>query len=64
MRKLVCEKYERKLVFRSWGYFLYDLESYLEVTNQVEPHELLCFTHKHTNGDYHRTERFCKIAGH
>ena len=67
LREVVCVKHNRTLVFRTWdtaGFvktdpprFHGDLEYYLNVTNQVEPHAKLYFSVKHTKLDFWRWVR-------
>ena len=65
MREEVCVKRNKKLFYRNWVHdiFQYDPETYLTVTNQVEPHPNLIFAIKHTHGDFLRTFEFNQILG-
>ena len=65
MREEVCVKRNKKLFYRNWVHdiFQYDPETYLTVTNQVEPHPNLIFAIKHTHGDFLRTHQFNQIIG-
>ena len=62
LRQEVCVKYGKYLIFRTWDCkpdrFHADRDYYLEVTNQIEPHEKLIFSIKHTALDFWRNVRF------
>lgn len=65
LRKIACEKYGKKIIYRTWdfGNFHTNPDYYLEVTGKIEPHENLFFSIKHTNGDYFRTYPFNRTLG-
>jgi hypothetical protein len=58
LREEICVKRDKKLFYRTWdfgNFFHVNPEVYLSITDQVEPHENLIFSIKHTRGDYFRT---------
>lgn len=57
LREEVCEKRNKQLYYRTWdfGKFHSLPKYYLEVTNQVQPHENLYFSVKHTMVDFWRS---------
>lgn len=66
LREQVCEKWNRKLFYRTWdfGYNFHNSpEFYLAVTNQVEPHPNLIFSIKYQQDDYHRMTPFNPCLG-
>ena len=60
LRDKVCEELGGEIIYRTWGFgeFQYDLETYLEISNQLEVHDNFYFAIKHTAGDFHRTFTF------
>lgn len=58
LRDCICVRYNRKLFFRTWDCFPdkfhADASFYLDVTNEIEPHENLIFSIKHTALDFWR----------
>lgn len=58
LREEICVRNEKLLFFRTWdcypNRFHADLEYYLDVTNQIEPHDNLYFSIKHTALDFWR----------
>ncbi len=68
-RDEVCEKLDKEIVYRTWstetgsGSFTTSPELYLEITNQVEPHENLYIAIKHTAGDFWRNYTFNQTIG-
>jgi len=61
LREEVCVKRNKKLFYRTWDFgdfFHTNPEVYLAITNEIEPHENLVFSVKHTKGDYLRTFLF------
>ena len=58
LRAELCVRHKKFLVFRTWDMFPDKLHArldhYLEVTDQVEPHEKLLFSIKHTALDFWR----------
>jgi len=60
LKEVVCEKYNKKIFYRTWGFggMHDDPAYYLDVVNQIQPHQNLIFSIKHTRGDYHRTYDF------
>lgn len=65
LRDEVCEKMKKDIIYRTWdfGFFHTNPDYYLQVTNQVQPHEHLYFGIKHVEGDYHRTIPFNSVLG-
>jgi hypothetical protein len=58
LREEVCVKRNKKLFYRTWdfgNFFHVNPEVYQSITNNVEPHENLVFSVKHTAGDFWRT---------
>ena len=62
LRKEICVKHSKCLFFRTWDCFPdrfhADLDYYLDITNQVSPHEKLFFSIKHTKLDFWRYVEF------
>jgi len=66
LKKIVCEKHQRKVFYRTWSYingvgfdpFQYDHDTYLKISDQVSPHENFYTCIKHTTKDFHRCSRF------
>lgn len=60
LRDEVCVNANKKLLYRTWAFggIHTEPEIYLHVTNEVEPHENLYFSIKHTKGDFHRNFPF------
>ena len=58
LREEICERHNKLCIYRTWDYFVDQLHAdpnyYLEVTDQIEPHENLIFSIKHTAYDFHR----------
>lgn len=65
LRDEICVKRNKKLFYRTWdfGWFHTEPEVYLAITDQVEPHENLIFSIKHTKGDFLRTFPFNPTLG-
>ncbi len=65
LREEVCEKRNKKIYYRTWdfGHFHTEPDFYLKATNDVEPHPNLCFSIKHTNGDFNRGLPFNRTVG-
>ena len=65
LREEVCEKYNKKLFYRTWdfGFFHTDADIYLKITDQVEPHPNLMFSIKYCRGDFHRLMQFNPTLG-
>ncbi len=69
LREEVCVRHGRYLIFRTWDClpdkFHASPEFYLAVTGEVEPHEKLVFSIKHTALDFWRRVKFnqCLTAG-
>ncbi|MCK5774674.1 MAG: hypothetical protein KAH25_00775, partial [Bacteroidales bacterium] len=66
LREEVCEKRDKKLFYRTWGYDGFhhpNPDFYLKVVNEVEPHPNLYFSIKHTNNDFLRDIPFNKSIG-
>lgn len=68
-RDEVCEKLDKEIVYRTWSTevgensFTTSKSLYLEITNQVEPHENLYIAIKHTAGDFWRNYTFNETIG-
>ncbi len=60
LRDKVCIELNGEIIYRTWGFgaFQYDKDTYLSISNQLEPHENFYFAIKHTSGDFHRTFTF------
>ncbi len=58
LREEVCVKHNKKMFFRTWDCyndrFHTNLQYYLDITNQIEPHENLYFSIKYTSLDFWR----------
>ena len=58
LKEIVCKRYGKKLIFRTWDYFKDRFHSsseyYLDITDRIEPNEFLYFSLKHTRFDYFR----------
>ncbi len=63
LREEICVKRDKQLIFRTWGAFDVELETYLKVSNAVEPHKNLTISVKHCEGDFHRANAFSKVIG-
>ncbi len=66
LREEICEKYNKKLFYRTWGMglpFHTDPDVYATITNRVETHENLIFSIKYTSGDFHRLFKFNQTIG-
>ena len=65
LREEVCVKRNKTIFYRTWSFGgMHDSAAYyLNVTNQIEPHQNLIFSIKHTQGDYHRTFNFNPTLG-
>lgn len=63
LREEVCEKLNKKVVFRTWWSFDTDAERYQYVSDHVEPHPNLVIAVKHCEGDFHRGNPFSKVLG-
>ena len=63
LRDEVCVKLNKKIYFRTWGSFDADLNTFLAVSNGVEPHPNLTWSVKHCEGDFHRGNSFSKVMG-
>lgn len=65
LREEICVKRNKKLFYRTWdfGWFHTDPEIYQAITDQIEPHENLIFSIKHTKGDFLRTFPFNPTLG-
>ncbi len=62
LREMVCERHDKYLIFRTWDTFNDRFHAnpqyYLDVTDQIEPHEKLLFSIKHTTLDFWRRVKF------
>lgn len=65
LRTEVCEKYNKKLFYRTWdfGFFHTNASVYKKITDQIEPHPNLLFSIKYTSGDFHRLTCFNQTLG-
>ena len=63
LREEICEKRDKKLIFRTWGTFDVDSARYQAVNDGIEPHENLTISIKHCEGDFHRGNAFSKVIG-
>lgn len=65
LRNEVCEKYGKKLFYRTWdfGFFHTNADAYLQITDQIAPHPNLIFSVKYTRGDFHRLTQFNPTLG-
>jgi hypothetical protein len=65
LREEVCVKRGKKLFYRTWDFGqMHDRpDYYLNVTNRIEPHQLLYFSIKYQLGDFHRLSRFNPCLG-
>lgn len=63
LREEICERLGKRLIFRTWMSFDEDSSKYLTVSNAIEPHENLLISVKHTEGDFHRGQRFSRVLG-
>ena len=63
LREEVCEKLNKKVIFRSWRSFDTNPEAYQAVSDGVEPHPNLCFVVKHCENDFHRGNDFSRVLG-
>jgi hypothetical protein len=69
LRDEICVKRNKVLNYRTWGLVGNGIQlhtnpaSYLAVSNAVEPHPLLNFSIKHTNGDFNRGLPFNQTLG-
>ena len=69
LRQEVCEKHGKTIIHRTWdtwpNRFHANRDFYLRVTDQIEPHERLIFSVKHTQVDFHRWVEFnpCLMQG-
>ncbi len=68
-RDEVCEKLDKEIVYRTWSTetgensFTTSKNLYLQITDQVEPHEKLYIAIKHTAGDFFRNYTFNETIG-
>lgn len=67
LREELCVKHNKELIYRTWsfGAFHNDRETYLSVSDKIEPHENLYFCIKYVAGDFFRNVSFnqCLNAG-
>jgi hypothetical protein len=69
LRQEVCETYGKTLIHRTWdtwpNRFHANRDFYVRVTDQIQPHEKLIFSVKHTQVDFHRWVEFnpCLMQG-
>lgn len=67
LREEVCVKHDKYLIFRTWDCFPDRFHAnpdyYLAVTNEIETHEKLIFSIKHTALDFWRNVKFNECIG-
>lgn len=67
LRSEICVKHNKYLIFRTWDCFPdkfhANADYYLDVTNNIEPHEKLLFSIKHTALDFWRYVKFNPCIG-
>lgn len=67
LREEVCVKHNKYLIFRTWDVFADRFHAnanyYLDITNQIEKHEKLLFSIKHTALDFWRRVKFNPCIG-
>jgi hypothetical protein len=63
LRDEVCDKLNKKVLFRAWASFDASLPDYQAVSNGVEPHPNLLISIKHCEGDFHRGNPFSRVLG-
>ena len=63
LREEVCERLNKKIIFRSWRSFDTNPATYQAVSDGVEPHPNLCIVVKHCEDDFHRGNRFSRVLG-
>jgi hypothetical protein len=63
LREEVCDKLNKKIIFRAWLSFDTSAPTYLAVSNAVEPHPNLMISVKHCEGDFHRGNPFSRVLG-
>lgn len=56
----VCKKHNREIYYRSWGFgiFQHDKDTYLRISDKIEPNKNFYFCIKHTTGDFQRCTPF------
>ncbi|HEX7260452.1 MAG TPA: hypothetical protein VF258_01440 [Luteolibacter sp.] len=66
LREEICVKRGKRLIYRTWSFgngFHNNPDFYQQVTDAIEPHPLLAFSTKHTQGDYTRDKPFNPTLG-
>lgn len=67
LRQAICVKHDKCVIFRTWDCFKdrfhTNLQYYLDVTENIHPHEKLIFSIKHTSLDFWRNTEFNKVLG-
>ena len=67
LKEEICEKHDKKLIFRTWDCyqdrFHASADYYCEVTDQIQPHDNLYFSIKHTQLDFWRYVEFNPCLG-
>lgn len=63
LREEVCEKLNKKVLFRAWDSFDQSIPDYLAVSDGVQPHPNLMVVVKHCEDDFHRGNPFSKVLG-
>ena len=63
LREEVCDKLNKKVLFRAWDSFDRSIADYQAVSNGVQPHPNLMIVVKHCEDDFHRGNPFSKVLG-
>ncbi|MEO1050046.1 MAG: hypothetical protein AAFX87_05455 [Bacteroidota bacterium] len=66
LKEEVCVKRNKKLFYRTWDFghnFHTNPSYYLQVTNEIVPHQNLIFSIKYQQGDFHRMTPFNPCIG-
>jgi hypothetical protein len=63
LREEICVNRNKKLIFRTWRSFDEDMETYMKVSEAIEPHKNLVISVKQCEGDFHRANAFSKVIG-
>lgn len=63
LRDEVCDKLNKKVLFRSWLSFDRSVPDYQAVSDGVEPHPNLMIAVKHCEDDFHRGNPFSRVLG-
>ncbi|WP_405605810.1 hypothetical protein [Polaribacter sp. Asnod1-A03] len=63
LKEEICIKRDKQLIFRTWGAFDREMDDYMAVSDEIEPHKKLIISIKHVEGDFHRSNEFSKVIG-